>query len=87
MSELEKLPPTFGAMDCKLRVGDLVTHDSDDDWLGIILEIKDRSIESDLHPDFHIPCWYCKVRFPSGFEQWHNDSRLNLQASSKNGKL
>jgi len=84
MSEQEKFPPTLSGMEPKFHVGDLVTHDSDDDWMGIILEISDRSLDVTAA---HIPCWYCKVRFPSGFEQWHNDSRLNLQASCKNEKL
>ena len=70
-------------MEAKFNVGDLVTHDSDDDWMGIILEISDRSIDEGDYPALHIPCWYCKVHFPGGFEQWHNDSQLNLQASCK----
>tara|TARA_Y100000034_G_C6548067_1_gene236703 strand:- start:257 stop:451 length:195 start_codon:yes stop_codon:yes gene_type:complete len=63
-------------MEAKFNVGDLVTHVSDDDWMGIILEVSDWSFGE-------IRGWHCKVRFPSGFEAWHNDSQLNLQASCK----
>ena len=80
MSEQEKLPATLGEMDCKFQVGDLVTHEADDEWFGIILEVSDRSIGE-------VPCWHCKVRFPSGLEAWHNDSRLKLQARCQRGKL
>ena len=80
MSEQEKLPAILGEMDCKFHVGDLVTHEADDEWFGIILEVSDRSIGE-------VPCWHCKVRFPSGFEAWHNDSRLKLQARCQRGKL
>ena len=80
MSEQEKLPATLGAMDAKFYVGDLVTHETDAEWMGIVLEVSDRSLGE-------IPCWHCKVRFPSGYEAWHNDSRLKLQARCKRGKL
>ena len=80
MSEQEKLPATLGQMDCKCHVGDLVTHEADDEWFGIILEVSDRSLGE-------IPCWHCKVSFPSGYQAWHNDSRLKLQARCQRGKL
>lgn len=64
----------------KFNVGDLVTHETDNEWMGIILEVKNRSL-------VEIPCWYCRIRFPSGYEDWHNDSTLNLQASCKREKL
>jgi len=80
MSKQEKLPATLRGMEPKFNVGDLVTHECDDEWFGIILEVSDRSLGE-------IPCWHCKVRFPSGYEAWHNDSRLKLQARCKRGKL
>ena len=61
----------------KFNVGDLVTHQQDNEWIGIVLEISNRSIDD-------IPCWYCKVHFPSGFQNWINDSMLVLQAGVKN---
>ena len=68
----------------KFKIGDLVTHETDDDWMGIILEVKNRSISPDgYRPGLDIPCWYCKVRFSGGLEQWHNDLSLNLRAAAQ----
>ena len=61
----------------KFSVGDLVTHEQDSEWTGIVCEISNRSLDD-------IPCWYCRVRFPTGFENWINDSRLVLQAGVNN---